>query len=141
MDSIPAYGTWILRDLPPGCKPIGCKWIFKKKLKPDRSIYKHKVRLVAKGYSQKEWLYYLDTYLVVISITTIQVFIALVVAYNLVLHQMDVKTTFLYGVLEEVQIVQPKGFVILSQGEVCKLARSLYSLKQASKQHNKFTTL
>lgn len=54
MDSIPAYGTWILRDLPPGCKPIGCKWIFKKKLKPDRSIYKHKVRLVAKGYSQKE---------------------------------------------------------------------------------------
>ena len=45
--------TWILTDLPSAAKPIGCKWIFKKKLNPDESIDKYKARLVAKGFSQK----------------------------------------------------------------------------------------
>ncbi|KAL0300940.1 UNVERIFIED_CONTAM: Retrovirus-related Pol polyprotein from transposon TNT 1-94 [Sesamum radiatum] len=54
MDSIVSNGTWVLVDLPPGCTTIGCKWIFKKKLKPDGSIDKFKARLVAKGFKQKE---------------------------------------------------------------------------------------
>ncbi|KAL0290122.1 UNVERIFIED_CONTAM: hypothetical protein Sangu_2586800 [Sesamum angustifolium] len=54
MDSIVSNGTWVLVNLPPGCTTIGCKWIFKKKLKPDGSINKFKARLVAKGFKQKE---------------------------------------------------------------------------------------
>ena len=53
MDSILSNGTWELTKRPYGCKPVGCKWIFKKKLKPDGIIDKYKARLVAKGYTQK----------------------------------------------------------------------------------------
>ncbi|KAL0451686.1 UNVERIFIED_CONTAM: putative mitochondrial protein [Sesamum latifolium] len=62
MDSIVSNGTWVLVDLPPGCTTIGCKWIFKKKLKPDGTVDKFKVRLVAKGFKQKKGIDYFDTY-------------------------------------------------------------------------------
>jgi hypothetical protein len=52
MDSILSNGTWEVTDRPYGCKPVGCKWVFKKKLKPDGTIEKYKARLVAKGYTQ-----------------------------------------------------------------------------------------
>ena len=54
MDSIMSNGTWEVVDRPYGCKPVGCKWVFKKKLRPDGTIEKYKTRLVAKGYTQKE---------------------------------------------------------------------------------------
>ncbi|KAK1669239.1 hypothetical protein QYE76_057398 [Lolium multiflorum] len=54
MDSILANGTWEVTDRPYGCKPVGCKWVFKKKLRPNGTIEKYKARLVAKGYTQKE---------------------------------------------------------------------------------------
>ncbi|KAL0455867.1 UNVERIFIED_CONTAM: Retrovirus-related Pol polyprotein from transposon RE2 [Sesamum latifolium] len=101
MDSIVSKGTWVLVDLPSGCTIIGCKWIFKKKLKPDGSVDKFKARLVAKGFKQKEGIDYFDTYSPVARLTTIQVLIALTSVYNLPIHQMDVKTSFLYGELEE----------------------------------------
>jgi len=54
--------TWILTDLPPGCKLVGCKWIFKKKLRPDGTVDKYKVRLVAKGFTQQKGINFFDTY-------------------------------------------------------------------------------
>ncbi|GKF06428.1 zinc finger, CCHC-type containing protein, partial [Tanacetum coccineum] len=58
--SIMENNTWVLSDLPPGCKPLGCKWIFKRKMKVDRTIDKFKARLVIQGFRQKEGIDYLD---------------------------------------------------------------------------------
>ncbi|KAL0335785.1 UNVERIFIED_CONTAM: Retrovirus-related Pol polyprotein from transposon RE2 [Sesamum radiatum] len=112
MDSIVSNGTWVLVDFPPGCTTIGCKWIFKKKLNTDGFVDKFKARLVAKGFKQKEGIDYFDTYSPVARLTTIRVLIALASVYDLPIHQMGVKTAFLYGELEEkIYIDKPEGFV------------------------------
>ncbi|GKC75252.1 zinc finger, CCHC-type containing protein [Tanacetum coccineum] len=139
--SIMENNTWVLPDLPPGCKPLGCKWIFKRKMKVDGTIEKFKARLVIQGFRQKEWIDYFNTYALVALITTIILLLALAAIHNLVIHQMDVKTTFLNGDLEEeVYMKQPKGFFMPgNEHKVCKLVKSLYGLKHAPKQwHQKF---
>jgi hypothetical protein len=90
---------------------------------------------VAKGFRQREGIDYFDTYAPVARITSIRVLIALASIYKLVVHQMDVKTAFLNGNLdEEVYIDQPEGFVLSgNEKKVCKLVKSLYGLKQAPK--------
>ena len=141
MESIMQNHTWDLVSLPPGCKTIGCKWIFKRKMKPDGSIEKYKARLVAKGYKQKEGLDFFDTYSPVTRITSIRILISLASIYKMEIHQMDVRTAFLNGELEEVICMdQPEGFIIKGfENKVCKLVKSLYGLKQAPKQwHEKF---
>ncbi|GJX31721.1 zinc finger, CCHC-type containing protein [Tanacetum coccineum] len=139
--SIMENNTWVLSDLPPGCKSLGCKWIFKKKMKVDGAIDKFKARLVIQGFRQKEGIDYFDTYAPVARITTIRLLLALAAIHNLVIHQMDVKTAFLNGDLdEELYMKQPEGFVMPgNEHKVCKLVKSLYGLKQAPKQwHQKF---
>ncbi|GJX11747.1 zinc finger, CCHC-type containing protein [Tanacetum coccineum] len=112
--SIMENNTWVLSNLPPGCKPLGCKWIFKRKIKVDGTIDKFKARLVIKGFRQKEGIDYLDTYAPVARITTFRLLLALSAIHNLVIHQIDVKIAFLNGDLDkEVYMKQPKGFVML----------------------------
>ncbi|KAL0418531.1 UNVERIFIED_CONTAM: Retrovirus-related Pol polyprotein from transposon TNT 1-94 [Sesamum radiatum] len=141
IESIMQNHTWELVDLPSGSKPLGCKWILKRKYKADGSIDKYKARLVAKGFKQKEGLDFFDTYSPVTRITSIRVLIAVAALYDLEIHQMDVKTAFLNGELdEEIYMEQPEGFVVPGQEKkVCRLVKSLYGLKQAPKQwHEKF---
>ena len=111
-----------------------------KKLRLDGTIERYKARLVAKGYTQKEGEDFFYTYSSVARLTTIRVLLFLVASYGLIVHQMDVKTTFLNRELEEIYMDQPDGFVAIGQeGKVCKLLKSLYGLKQAPKQwHEKF---
>ena len=141
IESIMQNHTWELVDLPPGSKPLGYKWIFKRKMKADGSIDKYKARLVVKGYRQKEGLDYFDTYSPVTRITSIRMLISIAALFNLEIHQMDVKTAFLNGDLnEEIYMEQPEGFVVSGQEKkVCRLVKSLYGLKQAPKHwHEKF---
>ncbi|BBH07001.1 transposable element gene [Prunus dulcis] len=133
--SIIQNNTWMLMNLPVGNKVIECKWVFRKKLKLDGSIDKYKARLVAKGFTQKKGIDYFDIDSSVSRITNIRTLIALASAHNLVIHQMDVKTAFLNGDLdEELYMEQPEGFIVNSQEHKgCKLVKSLYGLKQAPK--------
>jgi hypothetical protein len=92
--------------------------MFKKKLKPDGTIKKYKTRLVATGYTQKEDKDYFDTYSLVAHLTTIRVLLSLAASHSLPVHQMDVKTTFLNGELEEeIYMDQPNGFIANGQAK------------------------
>ena len=105
-------------------------------MKPDGTVEKYKARLVVKGYRQKEGLDYFDTYSPVTRIPSIRILMALAAVHDLKIHQMDVKTTFLNGELEEeIYMEQPKGFMIPDkEKKVYRLVKSLYGLKQAPKQ-------
>ncbi|GJR31245.1 zinc finger, CCHC-type containing protein [Tanacetum coccineum] len=102
IDSIMGNNTWVLADLPRGCKPLGCKWIFKRKLKVDGTLEKFKARLVIQGFRQKSGIDYFDIYALVECISTIRLLIALASIHNLIIHQIDVRTTILNGELERV---------------------------------------
>ena len=128
-----------VRDLvkfPEGCKRVGCKWVFKTKHDSYGNIERHKGRLVAKGYTQKDGIDCKETFSPVSKKDSFRIIMALVAHYDLELHQMDVKTAFLNGNLEEeVYMDQPEGFSVKEKEDmVCKLKRSIYGLKQASRQ-------
>ena len=105
-------------------------------MKPDGSIDKYKARLVAKGFKKLEGLEFFDTFSLVTRITSIRLLVAMTAIFDLQIHQMDVKTAFLNGDLnEEIYMDQPECFVEADQeSKVCKLTKSLYDLKQAPKQ-------
>nr|GEX53800.1 zinc finger, CCHC-type [Tanacetum cinerariifolium] len=132
MDSIIGNNTWVLTDLPPGCRPLGCKWIFKRKLQVDGTVEKFKARLVIQDFKQKSGIDYFDIYALVARISSIRLLIAMASIHNLIIHQMDVKTTFLNRELkEEVYMNQPLGFILPgNENKVSKLIKSMYGLKQ-----------
>nr|KAJ0219165.1 hypothetical protein LSAT_V11C300121660 [Lactuca sativa] len=135
IDSIMHNNTWVLSYLHPACKALGCKWILKRKMKVDGTIDKYKSKLVVQGFRKNEGIDFFDTYAPVARISTIILLLALVAIHNLLIHQMDVKTAFLNGDLdEEIYMKQPEGFVMLgNKHKLCKLKKSLYCLNQATK--------
>lgn len=120
-----------MTDLPKDCGPVSSKWIFKKKLRTNGSIERYKSRLVIRGFDQKKRIDFFDTYSPVTKIATIRSLVALAAIHDLVVHQMDVKTAFLNGDLEEeIYISQLEGCEVPDQeNKVCKLRKSLYGLK------------
>ncbi|GJY59711.1 retrotransposon protein, putative, ty1-copia subclass [Tanacetum coccineum] len=131
--------VWVLVDLPPNCKTVGSKWIFKKKTDMDGIVHTYKARLVAKGYTQLYGVDYEETFSPVADIRAIRILISIAAFYDYEIWQMDVKTAFLNGYLDEdIYMVQPEGFVNPNYPrKVCKLQRSIYGLKQASRSWNK----
>ncbi|WKA05320.1 hypothetical protein VitviT2T_023294 [Vitis vinifera] len=137
-ESMYSNSVWELVDLPEGIKPIGCKWIYKRKRGPNGKVETFKAMLVAKGFTQKERVDYEDTFSPVAMLKSIRILLSIAAYYDYEIWQMDVKTTFLNGNLEEtIYMVQPEGFVVKDQEQkVCKLQRSIYGLKQASRSWN-----
>jgi hypothetical protein len=134
LDALAKNHTWSLVDLPAHIKPIGSKWVYKIKHKADGSIERYKARLVAKGYNQVEGIDYFDTFSPVAKLTTVRVLIALASINNWFLHQLDVNNAFLHGELQEDVYMQvPEGVTCHKRNQVCKLKKSLYGLKQASR--------
>ena len=97
--------------MPEGTKPISCKWVFKTKRDSSDNIKRYKARLVAKSFTQKKGIDYKEPFSPVSSKDSFRIIITLVAHYDLELHQMDVKTAFLNGNIEEtIYMVQPEGF-------------------------------
>ena len=101
MDSMYTNQVWTLVDPPERIKPIGCKWIFKKKIDMEGNVITNKARLVAKGYHKKQGVDYDETFSLVAMPKSIRILLAIAAHYDYEIWQMDVKTTFLNGNLTE----------------------------------------
>lgn len=116
--------------MPPNKKPIGCKWVYKVKLKADGSLEHCKACLVAKGFNQKYGIDYQEAFSPVIKMTTIRSMIALAASRKWDLYQLDVNNAFMHGDLnEEVYMKVPDG-ITAPPNMVCRLRKSIYGLKQ-----------
>ena len=134
-DSLLSNDTWDLVPLPEGKNVVGSRWVFKLKRNSDGSIERYKARLVAQRYSQSEGVDYQDVFSPVVRYSTIRSLLAVANIYDWEIHQMDVKTAFLQGDLEEeIYMRQPDGYIDNDKpNHVCKLKKSIYGLKQAAR--------
>ncbi|WVZ97234.1 hypothetical protein U9M48_042784 [Paspalum notatum var. saurae] len=119
--------VWDLVEPPPNCRPIGTKWVFKNKQGENGMVVRNKARLVAQGFCQKEEIDYAETFAPVARLEAIRILLAIAASKGFKLQQMDVKSTFLNGFIEEeVYVRQPPGFESFSDW-VYKLRKALYS--------------
>jgi hypothetical protein len=103
--------SWTLADLPPGHRPIGLKWVFKMKKDATSAVIKHKARLIAKGYVQREGVDFDEVFAPVARLDSVRLMAAVAAREKWQLHHLDVKSAFLNGDLEEkVYVSQPPGF-------------------------------
>ncbi|KAL3510114.1 hypothetical protein ACH5RR_029515 [Cinchona calisaya] len=125
--------VWTLVERPSSHPVIGTKWVFRNKLNDKGEIIRNKARLVAKGYAQEEGIDFDETFAPVARLESIRMFLAFACFNNLKLFQMDVKSAFLNGFIDqEVFVEQPPGFENKNlPNYVFKLSKALYGLKQA----------
>ncbi|KAL0444284.1 UNVERIFIED_CONTAM: Retrovirus-related Pol polyprotein from transposon TNT 1-94 [Sesamum latifolium] len=116
MDSMGSNQIWTLVDPPNGVRPVGCKWVYKCKLGANREVTAFKARLVAKGYTQRPGVDFEETYSPVAMAKSIRILLAIAAWYDYEIWQMDVKTAFLNGfVEEEIFMDQPEGFTTVGE--------------------------
>ncbi|GKC50818.1 putative ribonuclease H-like domain-containing protein [Tanacetum coccineum] len=127
--------VWVLVDLPHGMKVIGTKWFYRNKRDKRGVVVRNKARLVAQGYTQEEGINYDEVFAPVARIEAIRLFLAFASFMGFIVFQMDVKSTFLYDIIdEEVYVSQPPGFVDPDHPtKVYKVVKALYGLHQASR--------
>ncbi|WVZ97856.1 LOW QUALITY PROTEIN: hypothetical protein U9M48_043365, partial [Paspalum notatum var. saurae] len=125
--------VWNLVEPPPNCRPIGTKWVFKNKQGENGMVVRNKARLVAQGFCQKEGIDYEETFAPVARLEAIKILLAFAASKGFQLQQMDVKSAFLNGFIEEeVYVRQPPDFESTRfPDRVYKLWKALYGLKQA----------
>ncbi|GJV60423.1 retrovirus-related pol polyprotein from transposon TNT 1-94 [Tanacetum coccineum] len=130
-----ANDVWELVPQPKNMTVIGTKWVFRNKLDENGIVSRNKARLVAQGYNQQEGIDYDETYAPVARLESIRILLAYACALDFKLFQMDVKSAFLNGFInEEVYVAQPPGFIDFEKpNHVYKLKKALYGLKQAPK--------
>ena len=135
MQSLWQNQTWELVSLPLGRKALKNRWIYRLKSEIDGS-QRYKARLVVKGYAQIEGIDFTEIFSPVVNPSSIRIVLSLVACMDLELEQLDIKTAFLHGDLDEdIYMEQPEGYVDQQHAtHVCKLKRSLYGLKQAPRQ-------
>ena len=127
--------TWQLVERPINKEIIGVKWVYRVKHNSDGSVQRNKARLVAKGYSQQPGIDYNETFAPVARLDTIRTLIAMAAQKGWLLHQLDVKSTFLNGELEkDIYVEQPQGIIVNGEEyKVYKLNKALYGLKQTQR--------
>ena len=112
MNSLLGNQTWELTKLPVGKKALHSKWVYRIENEHDGSKHQ-KARLVVKEFQQKEGIYYTEIFSPVVKMSTIRLVLGMVAVKNLHLEQLDVKTTFLHGDLEEdIYMIQPERFIV-----------------------------
>ena len=127
-------GTWIPSPLPPGKKAIPCRWVFAKKYNADDSLERRKARLVAKGFQQRPGFDYIETFAPTVRMASIRTVLALAALEDLDLRSVDISHAYINGTLEEeIYMQQPDGFQFGKPGDVLRLVKSLYGLKQAGR--------
>jgi hypothetical protein len=134
--SLLEMGAWKLVPLPPGVRPLPCRWTYKVKRDGDGNIERYKARLVAKGYAQKQGVDFNDVFAPVSKHSTLRALLSVVAAEDMELMQLDVKLAFLNGELEEDIYMQQPPTYEQGSGMVCHLQRSLYGLRQAPRAWN-----
>jgi hypothetical protein len=130
--------VWNLVNPINGVRPIGCKWVFKKKMDKDGNVHIYMARLVVKGFKQIQGIDYDETFSPVMMLKSIQILQAIAAYFDYEMWQMDVKMAFLNGNLtEDVYMTEPEGFMDPKyDGKICKLQKSIYGLNQASRSWN-----
>lgn len=136
LDLLYENNTWTLipkSEMEPGHRPLGGKWVYKVKRDVENKIARVKARWVVKGYLQQFGVDSDQTYAAVVKPMAFRVLFAIAAYYDLDINQMDVKTAFLYGLIDQLIYVKlPKGTETeTTKHMVCKLLKALYELKQS----------
>jgi hypothetical protein len=135
LKSLQDHGTWKVVPRPEGKRIVSCKWVWRIKTKPDGTVERYKARLVARGFTQTRGVDYNETFAPVTRLDTLRLLAATAAQREWEFRQIDIKTAYLYGELEEeVYMAVPEGLQGIPEGHILQLIKALYGLKQAGRQ-------